>query len=75
MHDREILQLVEEDNGHTKSSREWYYALFDYGTHLGKQVKNPNRQSKHYTKQKVFEGSHRQIQRRGSQKNIGEGEV
>ncbi|MCR4330540.1 MAG: A/G-specific adenine glycosylase [Patescibacteria group bacterium] len=60
VHDREILRLVEKTMD-AQNPREWYYALFDYGTHLGKQVKNPNRRSKHYTKQKAFEGSHRQI--------------
>ncbi len=59
-HDKEILKLVEEtlprDN-----PREWYYALMDYGAMLGKTVPNPNRKSKHYTKQSTFEGSHRQV--------------
>jgi A/G-specific adenine glycosylase len=33
----------------------------DYGTYLGKTVPNPNRKSKHYTKQSKFEGSNRQV--------------
>ena len=49
---------------HTENPREWYYALMDYGTALAKTVENPNRRSKHYTKQSKFEGSNRQV--RGS---------
>lgn len=41
--------------------REWYNALMDYGTDLAKAVPNPNRRSRHYTKQSAFEGSDRQI--------------
>jgi A/G-specific adenine glycosylase len=33
----------------------------DYGTYLKTQIINPNRKSKHYTRQSVFEGSNRQI--------------
>jgi A/G-specific adenine glycosylase len=33
----------------------------DYGTILKKQVVNPSRKSKHYTKQSTFEGSERQL--------------
>ncbi len=40
--------------------REWYYALMDYGAALKKTVRNPNRQSSHYSKQTPFEGSLRQ---------------
>lgn len=40
----------------------WYSALMDYGSTLPKILKkNPNTQSKHYTKQSKFEGSDRQI--------------
>ena len=44
-----------------ENPRDWYYALMDYGTYLAKQVPNPNRKSKHYTKQSKFEGSKRQV--------------
>jgi A/G-specific adenine glycosylase len=40
--------------------RSWYYALMDYGASLKKRVVNPNRKSKHYTKQSRFTGSLRQ---------------
>ena len=40
--------------------RGWYYALLDYGAYLKKTQSNPSRRSKQYTKQNMFEGSHRQ---------------
>jgi A/G-specific adenine glycosylase len=59
VHDNEILPLVEATLDR-KHPREWYYALMDYGTALKKELPNPNRRSKHYTKQSKFEGSTRQ---------------
>ncbi len=73
VHDKDILVLVEKTlpkplppNGKgranssiTSSSREWYWALFDYGAYL-KQTRNPNTQSKHYVKQSPFKGSNRE---------------
>jgi A/G-specific adenine glycosylase len=58
--DREILPLVEEtmDLGRPRT---WYYALMDYGAMLKTGEQNPNRRSKHYTRQASFEGSDRQI--------------
>jgi A/G-specific adenine glycosylase len=47
-----------------KDPRTWYNALMDLGTDLKTKVENPNRRSRHYTKQAVFEGSDRKI--RGS---------
>ncbi len=44
--------------------REWYNALMDYGTELKKTMPNPNRRSRHYTKQSSFEGSDRQVRGR-----------
>jgi len=47
-----------------KNPRAWYYALMDYGAMLGaaqKGKKNPNRRSKHYTKQTRFSGSDREL--------------
>ncbi|MEK7498317.1 MAG: A/G-specific adenine glycosylase [Patescibacteria group bacterium] len=46
-----------------KRPREWYWALMDYGTHLGEtmRAKNPNIKSKSYKKQSKFEGSDRKI--------------
>ncbi len=58
--DAEILPYVAKTI-HRQNPREWYYALMDYGTALSKTVVNPNRKSKHYTKQSKFEGSNRQV--------------
>ncbi len=58
--DKQLLPLIEATIDH-EHPREWYYALMDYGANLAKQVPNPNRQSKHYTRQSQFEGSRRQI--------------
>jgi A/G-specific adenine glycosylase len=58
VHDKEIFTLLEETMP-SKDSREWYYALMDYGTYLKKEKKVKNSQSVHYVKQKKFEGSRR----------------
>ncbi len=58
IHDKDILPLI-EDTLPKKNIREWYYALFDYGTFL-KKSSNPNRNSAHYVKQSKFIGSNRQ---------------
>lgn len=58
--DTELLPLIEKTLDR-KNSREWYWALMDYGSYLVKQVENPNRKSKHYSKQSKFEGSRRQV--------------
>ena len=47
-----------------KNPREWYYALMDYGVYLKSIMPNPNRKSRHYTRQSRFEGSDRQIRGR-----------
>lgn len=59
--DTEILTII-EDIGEIEDASIWYAALMDYGSTLPKIIKrNPNQQSKHYTKQSKFEGSDRQI--------------
>jgi A/G-specific adenine glycosylase len=60
--DSELLPLVAAML--PENAREWYWALMDLGTALKASVQNPNQRSRHYTKQKTFEGSDRQI--RGS---------
>jgi A/G-specific adenine glycosylase len=60
IHDQELIPLVEATLD-SNNVREWYWALMDYGTELAKTVPNPNRRSKHYTKQSKFEGSDRQV--------------
>jgi len=58
--DEEILPLLELALP-IKKSREWHWALMDYGAHLKSQVKNPNRRAKNYAVQPKFEGSLREI--------------
>ncbi len=58
--DSDIYPLLEKAVD-KQNPREWYYAVMDYGTYLGKTVQNPNRRSKHYVKQSKFEGSRRQV--------------
>ena len=57
--DQELLPLVTAML--PTNSREWYWALMDLGTALKTSVKNPNQRSRHYTKQKAFAGSDREI--------------
>jgi A/G-specific adenine glycosylase len=61
--DAEILPLVLQAL-YRKDPRTWYNALMDMGTDLKAKVPNPNRRSRHYTRQTAFEGSDRKI--RGS---------
>ncbi len=62
--DIQILSLVEQTID-AKNPREWFYALYDYGTmlksSLGKKKQELHRKSKSYNKQSRFEGSLRQI--------------
>jgi A/G-specific adenine glycosylase len=59
--DKDIFKLVEATMDRDQP-REWYSALMDYGVKLAKEgMPNPNRRSKHYTKQSKFEGSYRQV--------------
>lgn len=62
--DKEILEVLKKVNPTSISSRDWYYALYDYGTFLKKSLgKNKtllHKKSKHYNKQSKFEGSFRQ---------------
>jgi len=58
--DKDIMLIIEKTLD-TKTPREWYYALMDYGSHLPTIIKNPNRRSKYYKKQAPFKGSDREI--------------
>jgi len=60
VHDKELFPLIEKALP-KENFREWYWALMDYGAYLAKTLPNPNRRSKHYTKQSKFEGSNRQL--------------
>lgn len=58
--DSEVMKLVLRTLD-TKNPRTWYYALMDYGAFIKKVYGNPNRRSKHHTKQSTFKGSDREI--------------
>lgn len=62
--DEEIMEVLKKITPHTINPRDWYYALYDYGTYLkkslGKNKTQLHKKSKHYTKQSKFEGSFRQ---------------
>lgn len=58
--DSELIPILKKLLLHTKSPREWYSALMDYGAHIKKKYPNPSRRSKHHTRQSGFEGSIRQ---------------
>jgi A/G-specific adenine glycosylase len=45
-------------------TRQWYWALMDYGAHLKQTAGNATRRSSSYTRQSRFEGSRRQIRGR-----------
>ncbi len=60
IHDKQIIDLVTQTID-SKNAREWYWALMDYGSHLGKTIPNPNKKSRHYAVQKKFKGSDREI--------------
>lgn len=68
VHDTNILELLSEilkESKQRKNPREWYYALYDYGSmlkaKLGKDKTKLHKQSKHYNKQSSFKGSNREI--------------
>jgi A/G-specific adenine glycosylase len=63
VNDTDILPLVKKAL-YRKSPCTWYNALMDLGSDLKTTTENPNRRSRHYTKQAAFEGSDRKI--RGS---------
>jgi A/G-specific adenine glycosylase len=58
--DGDVLEIVRQTVVH-ENPRQWYWALMDYGSHLGKTIPNPNKKSRHYAVQKKFKGSDREI--------------
>lgn len=62
--DKILLEKLGKVTPSDVDPRDWYYALYDYGTYLkkilGKKKTDLHKQSKHYTKQSKFEGSFRQ---------------
>jgi A/G-specific adenine glycosylase len=61
--DCEIMPLIATTLDR-RNSREWYYALMDYGAMLKQVLPNPSRRSSHHTTQSRFEGSNRQLRSR-----------
>jgi A/G-specific adenine glycosylase len=60
IHDDQLVPLVEQSVD-VENPCKWYNALMDYGTMLKQNFANPNRRSAHYTRQKPFENSNRQV--------------
>lgn len=58
--DKELLPLVKASLDQ-KKPREWYWALMDYGSHLGRTIGNANQKSKHYIRQSAFAPSDRRL--------------
>lgn len=62
--DKEVMEVLKKVTPQHTDSRDWYYALYDYGTYLkktlGKNKAKLHQKSKHYNKQSKFEGSFRQ---------------
>lgn len=58
--DVELVPLI-ADAAEGQDPRTWNWALLDYGVYVKTTYGNPNKQSKHYTKQGKFEGSDRQV--------------
>lgn len=58
-----LATLPNHNTQHSVSAdpREWMYALMDYGSHLRREGIKITNKSKHYTKQKSFKGSKREI--------------
>lgn len=65
IHIYELLQEILNHKKQKENPREWYYALYDYGTmlkaKLGREKTALHKQSKHYNKQSKFKGSNREI--------------
>jgi A/G-specific adenine glycosylase len=58
--DSELMPFIHQalpKNG----TRQWYWALMDYGSFLKSTLENPSRRSKHHHKQSAFKGSRREV--------------
>jgi A/G-specific adenine glycosylase len=58
--EKEIIAVAEAALD-KRRPREWYWALMDYGSMLGKAIENPNRRSAQYRVQSRFAGSDREL--------------
>lgn len=68
--DSMLMPLIEKTLDR-KNPRTWYYGLMDYGSELKRTVANPNRRSRHYTRQSRFEGSKRQMRAKALRAVLG----
>ncbi|MGB4759572.1 MAG: hypothetical protein WBP26_05970 [Candidatus Saccharimonadales bacterium] len=60
--DTSLIAIIEQSlPADVSRTREWYWALMDYGTHLKQSVGNLSKLSKSYVKQSTFHGSKRQL--------------
>ncbi|MDB5194657.1 MAG: endonuclease family protein [Parcubacteria group bacterium] len=61
--DKELIPLIESTlpRQGLGQTRDWYYALMDYGTYLKKAHGNNIKKSAHYKKQSKFKGSNREL--------------
>lgn len=57
--DSQLMPLIQA-TVYQPDPRIWYYALMDYGSRLKRSTANPNRRSRHYSRQSKFQGSLRQ---------------
>ena len=55
------LRAVVEATADTEHSREWYWAMMDYGSYLKRQGIGQNNKSSHYKKQSPLKGSVREV--------------
>jgi A/G-specific adenine glycosylase len=58
--DHDIIPLIEQTMD-LVNPRQWFSALFDYGSFLKTQFPNPTRKSKQYSKQSPLKGSVREV--------------
>jgi A/G-specific adenine glycosylase len=62
--DKEVMVILQKVTPQNLNPRDWYYALYDFGTYLkktlGRNKTKLHQKSKHYNKQSKFEGSFRQ---------------
>ena len=61
--DSDIIPLIEATLDR-RDPRRWYYNLMDWGAQLGRGRHNPNRRSRHYSRQSSFVGSNREARGR-----------
>lgn len=58
--DSKLLPLIEQTLDQ-RNSREWHWALMDYGSYIKSTYPNPSRRSAHHVKQSKFKGSNREL--------------